>query len=281
MGVNLSRRFEGKTVLVTGGASGIGRAAAHRFSEEGGRVIVADINIEGARVVAESLPEEAAAVEVDVKDPVSTEQMVSKAVKIFGNLNIVFANAGVGGGALVADMSPERWDDVIQTNLTGVFYTCKYSVPSLIKQPGNAIVTMGSSMAGWDTGFSGVAYMASKAGITGMTKSLGLQLARYGVRVNSICPGIIRTSLGGDPEERSGVYAQFAQRIPLRRVGEPEDVAAAVTFLASDDARHITGSMLLIDGGQTLQSWSNAPDDHYPKEFDIFENQKGVERVDF
>ena len=109
--------------------------------------------------------------------------------------------------------------------------------------------------------------MASKEGVTGLTKSLALQLARYGVRVNSICPGIIRTPLEGDPEERTARYAEFARRIPLRRVGEAEDVAAAVAFLASDDARHITGSMLLIDGGQTLQSWSNAPDGQYPLEY--------------
>jgi NAD(P)-dependent dehydrogenase (short-subunit alcohol dehydrogenase family) len=124
-------------------------------------------------------------------------------------------------------------------------------------------------MAGWDTGLGGAAYMASKEGVTGMTKSLALQLGRYGVRVNSICPGIIRTPLGGDPAERVEVFAKFARRIPLGRVGEPEDVAAAVAFLASDDARHITGSMLLIDGGQTLQSWSNAPDtESYPIDYD-------------
>jgi NAD(P)-dependent dehydrogenase (short-subunit alcohol dehydrogenase family) len=263
-------RFRSKNILVTGGASGIGKAAALRFAQEGGRVILADIQEEEAQSVADLIRDKggkAAAVQADVRDPISNQQMTAAAIELFGDLNIVFANAGIGGGALAVDMTPDRWENILQTNLSGVFYTCKYTIPSLIKQPGNAIVTMGSSMAGWDTGMAGAAYMASKEGVTGMTKSLALQLARFGVRVNSICPGIIRTSLGGDPENRREVYEDFARKIPLRRVGEAEDVAAAVAFLASDDARHITGSMLLIDGGQTLQSWSNAPDEQYPLEF--------------
>lgn len=265
-----NKRFREKNILITGGASGIGKAAALRFAQEGGRVVVADINLQGAEEVARQLTSngyEAHAVQVDVRDPLSNQNMVAEAVQAFGDLNVVFANAGIGGGGLAEEMTPQQWENLIQTNLSGIFYTCKYAIPSLIKQPGNAIVTMGSSMAGWDTGLKGAAYMASKEGVTGMTKSLALQLARYGLRVNSICPGIIRTPLGGDPEERKDVYDRFAQRIPLRRVGEAEDVAAAVAFLASDDARHITGSMLLIDGGQTLQSWSNAPENSYPLDF--------------
>jgi NAD(P)-dependent dehydrogenase (short-subunit alcohol dehydrogenase family) len=266
------RRFRNKIVLVTGAASGIGKAAALRFAAEGADLAVADIDGKGAEQIAEEIRSSgsrAVAIQVDVQDPAENERMVSAAVKALGELNIVFANAGIGGGGLAMDMPPEIWERVIRTNLNGVFYTCKYAIPSLIKQPGNAIVTMGSSMAGWDTGLGGAAYMASKEGVTGMTKSLALQLGRYGVRVNSICPGIIRTPLGGDPAERVEVFAKFARRIPLGRVGEPEDVAAAVAFLASDDARHITGSMLLIDGGQTLQSWSNAPDtESYPIDYD-------------
>jgi NAD(P)-dependent dehydrogenase (short-subunit alcohol dehydrogenase family) len=267
-----SKRFKGKNILVTGAASGIGKAAALRFADEGGRIIVADINETGAFEVADLISKnggKAFAVQVDVKDADSNQLMAAQSIELLGDLHVVFANAGIGGGALATDLSPQQWESIIQTNLTGVFYTCKYTIPSLIKQPGNAIVTMGSSMAGWDTGLTGAAYMASKEGVTGMTKSLALQLARYGVRVNSICPGIVRTSLGGNVEDRKEVYDQFASKIPLRRVGEAEDVAAAVAFLASEDARHITGSMLLIDGGQTLQSWSNAPEDAYPLDFEI------------
>lgn len=125
-------------------------------------------------------------------------------------------------------------------------------------------------MAGWDTSQAGAAYMASKEGVSGLTKSLALQLGGYGIRVNAVCPGVIRTRLGFRPgmseAEYEARYTQFAQRIPLRRVGQPQDVASPVAFLASDEARHITGAMLLIDGGQTLQSWSNAPEgEAYPR----------------
>jgi NAD(P)-dependent dehydrogenase (short-subunit alcohol dehydrogenase family) len=182
---------------------------------------------------------------------------------------VVFANAGVGGGDIVEMMDPADWDRVLQINLRGVFLTCKYSIPLMVRSGGGAIVTMASSMAGWDTSLSGAAYMASKEGVTGLTKSLALQLGGYGIRVNAICPGVIKTDLGYRPgmdrKEHEERYERFAKRIPIRRVGLPEDVAAAVAFLASEDARHISGAMLLIDGGQTLQSWSNAPDaDMFP-----------------
>ncbi len=264
-----SRRFENKVVLVTGGASGIGRAAVQRFTSEGAQVVIADKNLEGAQQVAAELSAPALAVLTDVTDPSACQQLVAQAVARFGRLDVVFANAGIGGGDLVLQMDPADWDRVIATNLRGVFLTCKYAIPALIDAGGGAIVNMASSMAGWDASFGGAAYMASKKGVTGLTKSLALQLGGYGIRVNAICPGIIQTHLGWrqgmTQEEWAARYERFARRIPLRRVGQPEDVAAAVAFLASDDARHITGSMLLIDGGQTLQSWSNAPDDDaYP-----------------
>jgi NAD(P)-dependent dehydrogenase (short-subunit alcohol dehydrogenase family) len=129
---------------------------------------------------------------------------------------------------------------------------------------------MGSSTAGWDVIYGGGAYMASKEGIAGITRNLALEAAPYGVRVNAVCPGIIETQLsfsqgGKEDAARREWFKRFSRRIPLRRVGLPEDVAAAVAFLASEDAHHITGAQLLIDGGQTLQSWSNAPDtDAYP-----------------
>jgi NAD(P)-dependent dehydrogenase (short-subunit alcohol dehydrogenase family) len=122
---------------------------------------------------------------------------------------------------------------------------------------------MSSSMAGWDSSPGGAAYMASKEGVSGLTRSLALQLGGQGIRVNAVCPGIIKTRLSFTPdtteEEWEAYYEEFARRIPLRRVGMPEDVAAVVAFLASDDARHVSGALVLVDGGQTLQSWSNAP----------------------
>jgi NAD(P)-dependent dehydrogenase (short-subunit alcohol dehydrogenase family) len=271
--MKIGMRFINKVVLVTGGASGIGRASVIRFAQEGAKVAIADLNLEGARRVAkelEQLGQEALPIQADVKKIEDNQRMVDETMHKFGQLNVVFANAGVGGGDVVEKMDPSDWDRVLQTNLSGVFLTCKYSIPALIKSRDGAIVTMASSMAGWDTGLKGAAYMASKEGVTGLTKSLALQLGAYGIRVNAICPGVIKTELGFRPgmdkQEYEARYQRFAKRIPLRRVGLPDDVAAAVAFLASEDARHISGSMLLIDGGQTLQSWSNAPDsDAFPQ----------------
>lgn len=265
-------RFQDKVVLITGAGSGIGRAAALRFAQEGGQLVIADKNLAGAQKVAEEIRAAGGspfALHVDVTVPEDCQRMVREAVAHFGRLDIVFANAGISGGDVVMKMEPEDWDRVIATNLRGIFLTCKYAIPALIAAGGGAIVTMASSMAGWDVSMGGAAYMASKEGVAGLTKSLALQLGGYGIRVNAICPGIIQTHLSFRPgmseAEWAGRYERFAKRIPLRRVGQPEDVAAAVAFLASDDARHITGSLLLIDGGQTLQSWSNAPDgDAYP-----------------
>ncbi len=256
--------------MITGGASGIGEAAAHRFAQEGASVSIIDRNLAGAQAVCDQIAQPTKAFEADVTVPAQLKAAIQAAVDAQGDLHVVFANAGIGGGGLVAEMPGETWEKVIRTNLNGIFYTCKFAIPSLIQHPGGAIVTMGSSMAGWDTGLGGAAYMASKEGVTGLTKSLALQLGRYGIRVNAICPGVIHTALGGEPpEERAKKYAAFAKRIPLRRAGLPEDVAAAVAFLASGDARHITGAMLLIDGGQTLQSWSNAPSlDAFPLDYD-------------
>jgi len=269
----MAGRFQGKHVLITGAASGIGKASAMKFAHEGANLSIIDMNLDDAIEVARTIKTLGCKAEVfqaDVSQPEILKQAIEKAVDALGDLNVLFTDAGIGSGGLVSEMPTDSWDKVIRTNLSGTFYTIKFAIPSLIKRPGNSIVTMASSMAGWDTGLGGAAYMSSKEGVTGLTKSLALQLARFGVRVNAICPGIIETNLGGgSAQEKRESYARFAKRIPLGRVGQPEDVADAVAFLASEEAKHITGSMLLIDGGQTLQSWSNSPvnSESYPIDF--------------
>lgn len=268
------KRFDGSHVLITGGASGIGLASSIRFAKEGARISIIDKNDVASDIIKakwNEYREQLNFFQCDVTNSTALKNVIEIIIQTVGDINVVFADAGVGGGDLVADIPEEKWLEVINTNLNGVFYTCKHAIPSLIKQPGNAIVTMASSMGGWDTSLYGAAYMSSKEGVTGLTKSLALQLGRYGVRANAICPGVIDTPMSGrTPEQREIRSEKFSRRIPLRRVGMPEDVAAAVAFLASEDARHITGSMLLIDGGQTLQSWSNAPDcDSYPLDYDL------------
>lgn len=268
-------RFLGKIVMVTGGGNGIGRASVLRFAQEGAYVAIVDIDMQLAERSAaevEAIGQMALPIQADVAVEEDVRRMFDQTMAQYGKINVLFNNAGIGGGPdHLMDLSVEDWDRLIAVNLRGVFLGCKFGLPQLIKSGGDAIVNMGSSTAGWDVIYGGGAYMASKEGIAGITRNLALEAAPYGIRVNAVCPGIIETTLsfdqgGKENAARKAWFSRFSQRIPLRRVGQPEDVAAAVAFLASEDARHITGAQLLIDGGQTLQSWSNSPDaDAYPK----------------
>ncbi len=263
-------RFAGKVALVTGAGGALGRASAIRFAAEGARVVIADLDMERAQAVAAEIGVEAIAVQADVTDLEDCKTMVQAARGAFGALDVVFANAGIGGAKTeFVDLPIEEWDRVMGVNLRGMVLTCKAAARALIDAGGGSIVLMGSSTGGWDTILGSGPYMMSKEAVKALARNLALELARYRIRVNAVCPGIIQTPLSfrqgtDDPDAWEGFFARFADRIPLRRVGKPEDVAATVAFLASDDARHITGTSLLIDGGQTLQSWSNAPDTAYP-----------------
>lgn len=265
------KRFDQKKVLVTGGAGAIGSAAVRRFLDEGARVAIVDRNGAAARELARSLGDNTIAIEADVTDEKPVRGAVATAVEAFGGLDVVFNNAGISGVvAPVHDLPVEDWDTIIRINLRGIFLVLQASLQAMIKAgTGGSIVNMGSSMAGWDVLAGGAGYVASKHGVVGLTRVAALDAAPYGIRVNAICPGVIETTLGvpasGDSDFKSSVQ-QFADRIPLRRIGQPDDVAAAVAFLASDEARHVTGVDWLIDGGQTLQSWANAPaGDAFPK----------------
>ncbi len=262
-------QFKDKVVLVTGAGSGIGRATALQFADEGASLAVADIDRESAQRTAAEIRlqgRDALAIQADVAVEEDCRSMVAAVRAEFGGLHVLFNNAGIGGGDRpLMNLDAEEWDRLIAVNLRGTFLGCKYALPALIASGGGAIVNMASSMAGWDALYGGGAYMASKEAVAGLTRNLALEAAPFGIRVNAVCPGIIETRLSSSQSEAGrddteDFFARFRQRIPLGRVGQPEDVGAAVIFLASDDARHITGSMLLIDGGQTLRSWSNAPD---------------------
>jgi len=266
--------FSGKVALVTGGAKGIGRSVALKFAEAGADVVVVDIDKHNAEFVCsliDDLGRKSLAVEADVSTTKGCRAMIEAAETSFGRLDVLFNNAGIGGANMpLKDLPVEDWDHLMATNLRSVFLGCKFGINALSQTEG-VIVNMGSSTGGWDVLYGSGAYMASKEGIEGITKSMALEAAPYGVRVNAVCPGIIETPLsssqkGGEDEKAvKKIYERFEKRIPLRRVGQPEDVAGPVLFLASDLACHITGTTLLIDGGQTMQSWSNAPDaDEYP-----------------
>jgi NAD(P)-dependent dehydrogenase (short-subunit alcohol dehydrogenase family) len=269
----MGARFQDRTVLITGAAGGLGRAAARRFAAEGAQLALLDRDGTAVLELAEELAAQghhALAVEVDVTDEWGFAAAIAQAEEEFGSLHVLFNNVGVGGiDQSVVEMPSALWDEVLAINLRGIFLGCKYGVPALKRAGGGAIVNMGSSTGRHDTITGGAAYMASKAAVEAMTKSLALQVAPDGIRANTICPGIIQTQLSFRQQERGDMdefFAEFAARIPLGRVGQPDDVAAAVAFLASDQARHITGASLLIDGGQTLRKWISGPDVMFGKE---------------
>ncbi|ODT31023.1 MAG: short-chain dehydrogenase [Kaistia sp. SCN 65-12] len=259
-------RFVDKIVLVTGGAGAIGQAAVRRFLDEGAAgVAILDQDAARAAALAAELGERALAVSADVTDPATVDAALAEIVARFGRIDVLFNNAGISGTpAPIYDLPLEEWDRVIRINLRGIFIVQQAVVRIMVAQKkGGAIVNMGSSMAGWDVLSGGSPYTASKHAVVGLTKVAALDCAGYGIRINAICPGVIQTTLGVPAHDKAAFEAstrRFSDRIPLRRIGQPEDVAAAVAFLASDDARHLTGSELLIDGGQTLMSWANAPD---------------------
>lgn len=264
-------RFENKIVLVTGAAGVIGSAAVRRFVSEGARVAIADLDGAKAEELAHEFGDRAKAFAVDVADPVAVEAMVKAVAGHFGGIDVLFNNAGISGTvAPVHELPISEWQKIVGINLNGIFYVLRATLAVMIegKRQG-AIVNMGSSMAGWDVLSGGVGYAATKHGVVGVTRIAALDAAPYGIRINAVCPGVIETRLGVPARDEAAYSAgieRFAQRIPLRRIGQPEDVAAAVAFLASDDAKHVTGVDWLIDGGQTLQSWANAPDsDRFPR----------------
>jgi len=263
----MMQRFIGRTVLITGASGGIGRAAAARFGSEGAQLALVDRDEPGAEELAQELGASgirALALTADVADEQSLAAAFARAEAYYGRLDVVFNNAGIGGMDLrVADMPVERWDAMIAINLHGVFLGCKHAIPALARAGGGAIINMGSSTGRHDTLPGSAPYMASKAGVEALTKSVALQVAHQGIRVNVVCPGIIATTLSlgqQDTTDATSFFGRFAARIPLGRAGRPADVAAVVAFLASDQARQITGASLLIDGGQTLRRWVSAPD---------------------
>ncbi len=272
------RRFVDSVAIVTGAGGAIGAAAAERLSDEGASIVVVDIDAESADRTAASIHRaggNAIAVAADVGDPADVAAAVQQTLSHFNRLDVVFNNAGIAGTpASIHKLEVAEFDNVVRVNLRGVFLVLRESLRAMIAAgQGGAIVNMSSSMAGWDVLAGGSAYAASKHGVLGLTRAAALDAAAYGVRVNAVCPGVVESPLGiPDVPGGTGGREHFSARIPLRRVGAPADVAAAVAFLASNDANHVTGAGLLIDGGQTLQSWSNAPvRDHYPTAVDALQ----------
>jgi NAD(P)-dependent dehydrogenase (short-subunit alcohol dehydrogenase family) len=242
----------GKVGLITGGASGIGRATALAFAAEGARVVVADINRVGAGETAkliEAAGGEAVGVQADVSDATSVEALIRATLAAYGRLDCAFNNAGVSQyGTPIPEIEEAVWDRVMRVNLKSVFLCMKYEIPRMAAQGGGAIVNTASGY-GLKGARGNAAYVASKHGVVGMTKVAALENAERGVRVNSLCPGWTETPLVqarlDDPEFRARILASE----PMGRPGRPEEIAAAVVWLCSDAASFVTGHAMSVDGG--------------------------------
>lgn len=247
-----SKRLEGKVALVTGGGSGIGEAISHRFADEGATVVVVDINDVPAKTVANDIGPSAHPEVADVSDPDSVRELIDRVVKEHGRLDIAVNNAGIGGpNAPVGEYPLEGWRQVMSVNLDGVFYSMRYEIPAMLKNGGGSIVNMGSVLSSVGIGQSG-AYVAAKHGLVGLTKTAAIEYSKDGVRVNAVGPGFIDTPLLRTPEAAE-IVKDITARHPIGRLGQSEEIASVVAFLASDEASFVSGSYYTADGGYSAQ----------------------------
>lgn len=249
----MAPQMKDKVALVTGAGSGIGFAASMAFAEEGASLILADVSVEGGEKTARMIEERgnrALFVRTDVSRASEVEAMVNRAIDTFGRLDYAFNNAGIEGvQAPTADCTEENWDRVVGIDLKGVWLCMKYEIAQMLKQGHGAIVNM-SSIAGL-VGFpNSPAYCAAKGGVVQLTRTAALEYAKSGIRINAVCPGVIRTPMiervvAAQPEMNDALTSME----PIGRLGQPEEIAAAVVWLCSDAASFVTGHPMVVDGG--------------------------------
>jgi NAD(P)-dependent dehydrogenase (short-subunit alcohol dehydrogenase family) len=243
-------RLDNKVAIITGAASGIGRATAQRFSAEGAKVVVADLSENEGTALANEIG--GTFVKVNVADEESVKAMYASVVETYDGVDILFNNAGISpaddDSILTTDL--EAWKRVQDVNLTSVYLCCKYGIPLLLERGGGSIINTASFVAVLGSATSQISYTASKGGVLSMSRELGVQFARQGIRVNALCPGPVNTPLlqelfAKDPERA----ARRLVHVPAGRFAEPEEIASAVLFLASDDSTFVNASTFLVDGG--------------------------------
>jgi NAD(P)-dependent dehydrogenase (short-subunit alcohol dehydrogenase family) len=243
-------RLDGKVAVITGAASGIGRASAERFVAEGAKVVIADVADDAGQAAADEIG--ATYVHADVTDAGSVRDLYAAAVSAYGGIDVLFNNAGISppDDDSILETEIDAWRRVQEVNLTSVYLCCRIGIPHLLARGGGSVINTASFVAVLGAATSQISYTASKGGVLAMSRELGVQFARQGIRVNSLCPGPVNTPLlqelfAKDPERA----ARRLVHVPVGRFAEPSEIAAAAAFLASDDASFITATSFMVDGG--------------------------------
>ncbi|NJD53337.1 MAG: 3-oxoacyl-ACP reductase FabG [Candidatus Methanoperedens sp.] len=244
-------KLENKVVIITGAGSGIGKETALLFAKEGAKVVVADVNEKGGEETAARIREngEGFFVKLDVSDREQTQQMAKATLEKYGRIDILINNAGIVQDAFVSKMTEQQWDKVIDINLKGVF-NCIQAVVEVMMNQGSGVIINTSSIVGLNGNVGQVNYAATKAGLIGMTKTLAKELGKKGIRVNAVAPGFIATPMTSAVPEK--ILDMMKEKTPLKRLGEPKDIANAYLYLASDDANFVNGAVLSVDGGLVI-----------------------------
>ncbi len=248
-------RFQGKSVVVTGGASGIGKATVNQFASDGASVAIADVNPDGqavAQQISQETQQEVSFVQADVSKAEDANRLIQEVLHRHGQLDILHNNAGILVVGDVTTIPEADWDRCIDINLKSVYLVSKYAIPAM-QQTGGGVIINTASTAGISGGGGYSVYGASKAAIILLTQCMALDFAEHNIRVNAVCPGPTATPMiVSSDADRQSTLERWAQELPIGRAGEPEDTAKAVAYLASDDASFVTGSAFVVDGGRLL-----------------------------
>ena len=246
-------RLDGKVVVITGAGAGMGRDAAILFSEEGAQVCLADVDGEAAEQAASEV-RDGFAVQVDVADAVSVQAMYAAAAERYGGVDVLYNNAGISPADddSILETEPDAWDRVQGVNTKGVYLCCKYGIPYLLERGGGSVINVASFVALLGAATSQISYTASKGAVLSLSRELGVQFARQGIRVNALCPGPVETPLllrifGHDP----AAYERRRVHLPMGRLAKPREIANAALFLASDESTYVNAATFLVDGGLT------------------------------